>query len=162
MSQMQLHTTVSHWIEHLITLSDILGRVPDLQNPDGSRDSIIYQRNLPKVTDNTGQYIICKLSELGQCNSEYLQCILSHVWVHGIEIADNLAKKNCDSPVPNSIEVCPSEIHSLHIFVMNLSCRGPSTHHWYAAQIQACLCRGVLELTTSRPWSDFETSVSDA
>lgn len=57
--------------------------------------------------DKTGQNIASKLSELEQRNSVYLQWISSHDEVYGIEMTVELAKKGCDIPAPNSIDLWP-------------------------------------------------------
>ncbi|KFM63752.1 Phosphate-regulating neutral endopeptidase, partial [Stegodyphus mimosarum] len=59
----------------------------------GSRSSIQYLKNWPKIVDKTGQDIVSKLFELVQRKSLYLQWIPSLVGVYSNKTANDLARK---------------------------------------------------------------------
>ncbi|GFT16708.1 ribonuclease H1 [Trichonephila clavipes] len=68
----------------------------------GSRSSIQYLKNWPKIMDSTGLDILSKLARLGQRKQVCLQWILSHVGVPGNEATDELAGRGCDLSNPSS------------------------------------------------------------
>ncbi|GFV19175.1 RNase H domain-containing protein [Trichonephila clavipes] len=100
----------------------------------GSRSSVQYLKNWPKIMASTGLDIISKLARLGQRKQLCLQWIPSHVDVLGNETADELAGRGCDLPDPISSTLSHSEIHSLHRVKRILTWRNPPAHHWYAAK----------------------------
>ncbi|GFW64982.1 RNase H domain-containing protein [Trichonephila clavipes] len=61
----------------------------------GSRSSIQYLKNWPKIMDSTGLDILYKLVRLGQRKQVCLQRISSHVDVPENEAADELAGRGC-------------------------------------------------------------------
>ncbi|GFV71356.1 uncharacterized protein TNCV_3133471 [Trichonephila clavipes] len=84
--------------------------------------------------DSTGIDILSKLARLGQRKQVCLQWIPSHVVVHGIEAADELAGRGCDLSNSSSLVLSHSEIHSLKKIKMNLTSRNPTAHQWRAAK----------------------------
>ncbi|KFM83010.1 hypothetical protein X975_13798, partial [Stegodyphus mimosarum] len=84
--------------------------------------------------DKTGQAIVSKLFQFGQCKSIYLQWTPSHVGVYGNETDDDLAKKGCDLPTLTSTDLCPTEIHSYYKHKYNMTWKISSVHQWYFAE----------------------------
>ncbi|GFS94091.1 RNase H domain-containing protein [Trichonephila clavipes] len=64
----------------------------------GSRSSIQYLKNWPKIMDSTGLDIISKLARPGQRKQVCLQWIPSYVGVPGNDAADELVGRDCDLP----------------------------------------------------------------
>ncbi|GFT35827.1 RNase H domain-containing protein [Trichonephila clavipes] len=85
----------------------------------GSRSSIQYFKNLPKIMDSTGLDILSKLVRLGQRKQVCLQWILSYVGVPGNEVADELAGRGCDLPNSSSTVLSHTEIPSFQRNKMN-------------------------------------------
>ncbi|GFX74257.1 RNase H domain-containing protein [Trichonephila clavipes] len=100
-----------------------------------SRSSIQYLKNWSKIMDSTGVAILSKLARLGQRKQVCIQWILSHVGVPWKKqlMREQLAGRDCDLSNPSSTVLSHSEIYYLQRTKMNLTCRYPPTHHWYAA-----------------------------
>ncbi|GFW89309.1 uncharacterized protein TNCV_3965991 [Trichonephila clavipes] len=87
-----------------------------------------------KIMDSTSLDILSKLARLGQRKQVCLQWIPSRAGVPGNEAADELAGRGWDLSNSSYTVLNHSEIHSLQRTKMNLTCRNPSAHHWYAAK----------------------------
>ncbi|GIY26022.1 hypothetical protein CEXT_115571 [Caerostris extrusa] len=115
-------------ISKLLSLGNgtVLDIVMDIDNLDitwiltDSRSSIQYLKTGPNIMDKICPNIISKLLSL--VNGTVLDIVMDignlatvmDIVMHDNEFADDLARKGCDLPSYNSIDLCPSEIHSLY------------------------------------------------
>ena len=97
-----------------------------------SRSSIQYLSAWPRVGDRAGTAILQLLSKLSAKRDIYLQWIPSHVGLYGNEIADSLAKRGTNEPLPENLALTSSEIHSIRKKGVQLVWKTPPVHIWYS------------------------------
>ncbi|XP_071044562.1 uncharacterized protein [Parasteatoda tepidariorum] len=99
-----------------------------------SRSSIQHLKNWALIGDKTSFSILQKVKLISQQHEVHFQWIPSHVDIHGNELADTLAKKGLDHPVPSTSELTYLELFARQKAQNKQKWLLPPIHYWYKAE----------------------------
>ncbi|XP_071034143.1 uncharacterized protein [Parasteatoda tepidariorum] len=99
-----------------------------------SRSSIQHLKNWALIGDKTSFSILQKVKLISQQHEVHFQWIPSHVDIHGNELADTLAKKGLDHPVPSTSELTYLELFARQKAQNKQKWLLPPIHYWYKAK----------------------------